>query len=194
VPPAPLLYEPEIQQAVYPEGEADPAEGTSVSVPLAEEGLPLGQLQVIPPGPEALTPDQIEIVNTVAQQVSAQIQSLRLLSETERARAEAESASRRFMHEGWAAYLDAIHQQECIGYAYDQAAVLPYNEKSLPESSLRETIQVMDEQVGEIILKPDPIRGMPESSWRTSPPRWPNRWRIFASWQMPPAPGRRRMR
>jgi signal transduction histidine kinase len=159
----PLLYEPEIQQAVYPEGESGPRAGIPVSVPLAEEGLPLGQLQIVPPGEEALTPDQIEIVNTVAQQVSAQIQSLRLLSETERARAEAESASRRFMHEGWAAYLDAIHQQERIGYAYDQAAVRPYTETSLPESSLRESIQMMDEQVGEIVLTPDPDRTSPEA-------------------------------
>jgi signal transduction histidine kinase len=99
----------------------------------------------------------------VAQQASLQIQSLRLLAETERARAEAESATRSFMHEGWASYLDAIHQNERIGYSYDQASVASFSEKLKLDGGVQETVSVMDEQVGSVYLTPDPDRPLTDA-------------------------------
>ena len=67
------------------------------------------------------------------------------------------------MHESWASYLDAIHQNERIGYAYDQASVTPYLDNPNGEDSFRESVKVMEEQVGVLSLKPDPNRPMSET-------------------------------
>jgi signal transduction histidine kinase len=119
-------------------------------------------MQLASPTEHAWTSEETGIVSSVAQQVSQQIESLRLLAETERARSEAESATRRFMHEGWASYLDAIHQNERIGYSYDQTAVMPFIDKINPDGGLQETVSVLDEQVGAIYLTPDPDRPLME--------------------------------
>jgi signal transduction histidine kinase len=166
LPTRPLLFDPdqigyiysqdqlqEIRHASLPE-EAPPV----IAVPLVARGLPIGTVQLAPPAERPLSTDETDLVSAVAQQASLQIESLRLLSETERARAEAVSASRRFMHESWASYLDAIHQHERIGYAYDQVAVAPYLEEPESEAVIEESVQVLEEQVGRLVLKPDPVR------------------------------------
>ncbi len=92
----------------------------------------------------------------MAQQASLQIQNLRLLSATERARNEAEAATRRFMHQGWEDYLDAIHHNERLGYAYDQASVTPFTEKMPSNSGYHVAMEVMKEQIGGLYLRTDP--------------------------------------
>ena len=93
----------------------------SVTVPLTASGQTIGEMQIEAPSQRTWTSEEKNLANAVAQQASLQIQNLRLLSDAERARAEAEIATRRFMHEGWDSYLDAIHKNERIGYAYDQS-------------------------------------------------------------------------
>jgi signal transduction histidine kinase len=167
---APILYEREKMTFVYSEDKLRQIHDTGVlskatpaiTVPLTASGQPIGKVQLAPPDGRAWAPEETEIVNAVAQQVSLQIQSLRLLAETERARAEAESATRRFMHEGWASYLDAIHQNERIGYAYDQASVAPFIGEPKPDHGVQELVNVMDEQVGMLSLTPDPARPLAE--------------------------------
>ena len=70
------------------------------------------------------------------------------------------------MHTGWASYLDAIHQNERIGYAYDQAGVEPFIGKIdpgvEPENRIEETVSVLEEQVGAVYLTPDPTRRVTE--------------------------------
>jgi signal transduction histidine kinase len=134
----------------------------AITVPLTAGGQSIGKMQLASPTEHAWTPEETGIVSSVAQQVSQQIESLRLLAETERARSEAESATRRFMHEGWASYLDAIHQNERIGYSYDQTAVMPFIDKIKPAGGLEETVSVLDEQVGAIYMTPDPDRPLME--------------------------------
>ncbi len=135
----------------------------AISVPLTVSGQPIGKVQLAAPPERSWTPEETDVVNAVAQQISLQIQNLRLLSETERARAEAEAASRRFMHEGWASYLDAIHQNERIGYVYDQASVAPFTEKFEPDGGVQVSVNVMDEQVGAVYLTSDPARPLTEA-------------------------------
>ncbi len=104
----------------------------------------------------------MNLANAVAQQASLQIQNLRLLAATERARAEAETATRQFMREGWDSYLDAIHMNERIGYAYDQTSVKSYVEKLPANSGFHEPMAVMDEQVGALYVKADPSHPLTE--------------------------------
>ena len=167
---APALYEREQIGFVYSEDRLQQVRDVStlpklppaITVPLTASGQPIGEVQLAQPAKHAWTPEEVEIVNAVAQQASLQVESLRLLDETERARAEAVSATRRFMHEGWASYLDAIHQNERIGYAYDQASVEPCIEAPEPDHGVRTMVNVMDEQVGALYLTPDPARPLTE--------------------------------
>lgn len=165
---ATMLYEKEQVGFAYRDNELEPLkisvlesgfEGkNAIHAPLMSTGQTIGSMYIEADQNKTWNPEEEKLVNTVAQQASLQIQSLRLLASAERARTEAEQATRRFMHESWASYLDAIHHNERIGYAYDQASVTPYLDDPDGEDSLRETVRVTDEQVGVLSLKPDPAR------------------------------------
>jgi signal transduction histidine kinase len=133
-----------------------------IKAPLTSTGRVIGSVYAEPPKGREWAPEEASLLDTVAQQTSLQIQNLRLLASAERARAEAEEATRRYMHESWASYLDAIHQHERIGYAYDQASVTPFLDNPADADGFREKVQVMDEQVGVLSLKPDPTRPLTE--------------------------------
>lgn len=124
--------------------------------PLTETGKPIGAVLVETPPERRWSSDETELTEAVARQVSLQIQNLRLLAAAERARAEAQAATRRFTHEGWEAFLDAIRQAEQIGYVYDQSGVEPYIDPVLSDVDFHETISVLDEHIGRLSLKSDP--------------------------------------
>lgn len=170
VPPArstPLLYEKERLGFAYMGDQLKPIERqvlpvlTSerlINLPLLVAGKAVGEVKIEAPEQKQLTPEEITFANTIAQQASLQIQSLKLIASAERARIEAEQATRQYMHQSWDSYLDAIHQSERIGYVYDQAAVSPYTETISPEQGIQQTVAVMDEQVGTLFVKADPNR------------------------------------
>ncbi|MBI5933487.1 MAG: GAF domain-containing protein [Chloroflexi bacterium] len=145
-----------------PESDASPSDGKA-AVPLIASGQVIGQMQAQHPSEREWTSDELSLLNAVAQQASLQIQNLRLLDATERARAEAEDATRRYMHESWDSYLDGVRNSERIGYAYDQASVTPMYESPATGELLQETVNVMDEQVGSLYLQPDPSRPMTDA-------------------------------
>jgi signal transduction histidine kinase len=128
----------------------------ALASPLTASGQTIGEMQIAPPSNRQLTTDEIILANTIAQQASLQIQNLRLLAAAERSRVEAETATRLFMHEGWDSYLDAINRGERIGYAYDQASVTPYTDKLNVNGGVRESVTVLDEEVGALYVRPDP--------------------------------------
>ena len=131
--------------------------------PLKISGQAVGEMQITSPNDRQLTTDEISLTNAVAQQVSLQIQNLRLLSEAERSKVEAEGATRRFIHEGWDSYLDAIQRDERVGFTYDQSSVLPYVEGLQANGGIQATVKVMDEQVGTLYVEPDPNQPMSDS-------------------------------
>jgi signal transduction histidine kinase len=164
---APLLYEKEwigyasSGDKVQPL-ESPPETDAAVAVPITARGQLIGKLQVQPPAKRAWTSEETELLNAVAQQASFQIQNLRLLDATERARAEAEEATRRFMHENWESFLDGIHQNEQVGYAYDQSSVTPFLRPVHADGGIQETVKVLDEHVGTLYLQLDPSRPLME--------------------------------
>lgn len=145
-----------------PEKDASPSDGKA-AVSLIASGQVIGQMQAQHPSEREWTAEEISLLNAVAQQASLQIQNLRLLDATERARAEAESSTRRFMHESWDSYLDGIRNSERIGYAYDQASVTPTFEPPATDGFLQETVNVMNEQVGSLYLQPDPTHPLTDA-------------------------------
>lgn len=168
---APLLYEKERIAFAYRENELMPIQDPQqavpeskglVNLPLVVSGSAIGEMKIKPPDEKNLTTEELNFANTIAQQASLQIQSLRLIESAERARSEAEQATRQYMHEGWESYLDAIHQSQRIGYAYDQDAVVPYIENVPSQDGIQQNVSVMDEQVGTLYLKPDPDRPFTE--------------------------------
>ena len=161
-PSAPLLYEKEAVGFIYSGDEVMPVRGSQPEVrkeadvlksPLTSSGQTIGEVQVAQSPENPLTPDDIKLADTVAQQASLQIENLRLLAAAERARAEAEDATHQFTHRNWANFLDAIHNSERIGYAYDQAAVEPFTQPAPSQYDHEEIMQVLDQQVGRLFVK-----------------------------------------
>jgi len=161
---AAMLYEKERVGFVFADEDLKPIRdddsGVSqlketVTAPLISGGQTIGEMKIEPSPDKKWDVEEARLIEAIAQQASQQIQNLQLLSATERARTEAEEATRRYMHENWDAFMDAIHQSERVGYAYDQASVTPFID-SPQGDGVQETINVMDEQVGSLYLKPDP--------------------------------------
>ena len=142
----------------------DPAEKSEsiIKTPLTASGEMIGEVKIEPPANRAWTEEEENLANSVAQQVSLQIQNLRLLAATERARAEAQSANRQFTHQNWESFMDGIRNSERIGYVYDQTSVAPFAEHSPSEHDIQENIKVLDESVGNLFLKEDPNRPLTE--------------------------------
>ena len=140
--------------------------GSSIKTPLTASGETIGEMQIEPPAERAWNADETNLANAVAQQVSLQIQNLRLLAATERARAEALAANRQFTHQNWESFMDGIRNSERIGYVYDQASVAPFGEASPDEHDFQETVNVLDEHVGNLFLKTDPTRPLTDEDKR----------------------------
>ncbi len=128
----------------------------TITTPMTEGGQSIVEMQVTPPAERSWKAEEIDLANAIAQQASLQIQNLRLLEATERARAEAQAATRQFTHQSWEAFMDGIRQSERIGYMYDQSAVAPVSAQISDDHDLVETVSIMDEQIGNLFLKADP--------------------------------------
>ena len=159
---APIIYEKEEVGFAYVEDKVLPVRGTQSSVqneagvvktPLTSSGQAIGEVQVTQSPERPLTEDDLKLANAIAQQASQQIENLRLLAAAERARADAEDATHQFTHRNWENFLDAIHNSERIGYAYDQAAVEPFSDPAPVQYDHEEIMQVLDQQIGRVFVK-----------------------------------------
>ncbi|MBC8334561.1 MAG: GAF domain-containing protein [Anaerolineales bacterium] len=165
---APKLYDKEQVGYAFKGDSLEPLTGPNlgksiedkkgIQAPLTDTGQTIGTIHIEASPERPWEPEEESLLSSVAQQASLQIQSLRLLASAERARTEAEEATRRFMHENWASYLDGIQQNERLGYAYDQASVTPFLDKLTSDEDLSAIIKVMEEEIGTLSLKPDPSR------------------------------------
>jgi signal transduction histidine kinase len=159
---APILYEKEElgfayagEQVTSIRGRQPPVQNEAevIKTPLIASGKAIGEVQIAPPAEHPLTEDDLKLANAIVQQASIQIENLRLLAATERARAEAEEATHQFTHRNWDNFLDAIHNSERIGYVYDQAAVEPFREAAPVQYDHEEVMQVLDQQIGRLFVK-----------------------------------------
>ena len=160
-PAAPLLYEKEAVGFAYQDDKLLPirvaqpnlpSDAQLIKTPLLSSGQAIGEVQVVQPAERILTQEDLSLANAIAQQASLQIENLRLLAAADRARAEAEEATHQFTHRSWETFLDAIHNSERIGYAYDQEAVEPFTQPSPEQYDHEETMQVLDQQIGRFFI------------------------------------------
>jgi GAF domain-containing protein len=139
----------------------------SFAIPINLGGETLGKIEVHGNEWTDWQKEHEELTAAVGQRVAQQIENLRLLSETERYRAEAEEATRRLTREGWEKYLEGQGPQS-DGYSYDRQEVTALNggngyheEVDLVRSLIVrgesigqlevEGIQVSDEEAAELV-------------------------------------------
>ena len=132
-----------------------PADGQALSAPIALTGEQLGSLVVELTG-ENQTPQNAELVQTVARQVAQQIENLRLLDSAERYRHEAEEATRRLTRGGWKEFVESQTGQSTLNYMYDSREVRPFDRDTpVPSSNsfLTRPVKVRDEAIGTLAVQ-----------------------------------------
>ncbi len=158
----PLLYEKEEVGFAYLDNKLMPVRGTQPAVPndanviktpLTSSGRVIGEVQIAQPAERPLTQDDISLANAITQQASLQIENIRLLAAAERARTDAEEATHQFTHRNWETFLDAIHNSERIGFAYDQESVELFINSAPAQYDHEEIMQVLDQQIGRFFIK-----------------------------------------
>lgn len=164
---APMLYEKERVGYIYRDNNLSPIQSASSVLPesvdlrtaqLIDSGQVIGNMRFQPPAERPLTAEDENLANAIAQQASLQIQNLRLLTAAERARLEAQEATRQFTHQSWESFLDGIRNSERIGYSYNQDAVEAFSEPSPAQHDYEQSVQVLDEQIGRLFIQADPSR------------------------------------
>ncbi len=137
----------------YEEGQAHPLtepmnsitkSGHALSAPITVVGEPIGAIQVEGVSDQAWTDDDHKLITLVAQRVGQQVENLRLLSDAQRYRTDAENAARKLVRDGWS---DFQEQSNVDGYVYNQKDVI----------SLQEINNTMDEN--EFLMQPLTIQG-----------------------------------
>jgi len=150
LPPPTLSAERDRFSASFEEVAIPASDATTPFIlPIANGDL-AGLLQVDLPANDAPTADAAGLVKDVAQRLVQQVENLRLLADAERARAEAERATRRLAREGWQTYLNAIDRPEVIGYTYDQTTVAPFTAMTADQPAVSTPLTVTGEAVGSL--------------------------------------------
>jgi signal transduction histidine kinase len=149
------------QNSVLPYDQPSPSEADFQEMVMVMDEQ-IGRLSLKADPLRPLTDEDRAMAAAVARQIAQKVEAQRLLATAERARAEAQAATRRFIHESWQSFLDAIHQKESVGYSYDQDTVLPCDQPSPVDVDFQETVVVMDEQIGRLSFKADPSRPLNE--------------------------------
>jgi PAS domain S-box-containing protein len=152
------------QEQVIPLDSAGPiGNEPALTVPIMVTGEQVGTFQVISEPEEMSAADTVEIVRSAAGLLANQIENLRLFSQAERYRAEAEEIARRLTREGWESYL-RTRQALAEGYVYDLNAVqtvsMSPNGKGMPEFS--RPVIVREEIIGELAV--DHVDGRDEEA------------------------------
>jgi signal transduction histidine kinase len=147
------VHNTEVMQSTYQGQNSGPENQNTVSqvhsTPIKIVGESVGQLRV--EAGRALSESETQLVGTVAEQVARQIENVRLLSQAEQYRAEAEQAARRRTGEDWAAYGRNQASQEA--YEYDGNEVVRVNAQTPNQKQgYTQTITVHGEAIGEIIM------------------------------------------
>ncbi|HEX2993831.1 MAG TPA: GAF domain-containing protein [Anaerolineales bacterium] len=134
--------------------EATTSSDTSrIKLPITVTGTKVGEIQL----PASLKSNDLELVNSVSEQLAQHVENLRLLAQAERYQKESEQALRRLTHEGWDNFLSTTTSD--TGYVYDLNQVQPLAENSNQDLDLafKHPLVVRDETIGELKLDlPEP--------------------------------------
>src|SRR5574341_1189728 len=141
------------QTSVVPlkeEGLAPLPVESALSVPITMTNANIGAIQIANQSDRAWTSGEVEILQAIAAQLARHIESLRLLGQTERYRAQAEEAVRRLTREGWETL--QASGEIAPGYVYDlnEVKLLSEGGNASASTALKKPLVVRDETIGEL--------------------------------------------
>jgi GAF domain-containing protein/HAMP domain-containing protein len=109
-----------------------PETHSEMALPLKIAGSIIGALDVQSTQPNAFSSDDVEILSTLANQVSLAIQNTRLFEQTQKSLSEAEAMSRQYLRESWSR---VPTEQKLSGYKYTVIGTIPLQEIKPSESA-----------------------------------------------------------
>jgi len=117
-------------------------------------GEPIGKIVLEKDPDQNWTESERDFVRSIADQIARQIDSLRLLNQTEQFRVQAEEAARRLTRQGWDEYLQSFEDED-LGYTYDQLQITPASavEINEDESVTSQPFNIRGESVGELLIE-----------------------------------------
>ena len=143
--------------------EAQVEASQSVDIPLEIGNEILGSLKL--DGLVEWDQQDLDLLTSIAEQVSQHVENLRLLEQAEQYRAEAEEVTRRMTYEGWDAYLNT-QDISTQGFVYDLNRVAPIETATdlaeMDRAVVVRDLKVRDTSIGRLAVA-DPQRD-PDSS------------------------------
>jgi len=131
-----------------------------MAVPLIVGDQVVGVLDMQSQYPGTLNEEVLPSFEALAGQLAIAVQNARLVAETEEARAEVEAQARRLVRTVWGDYMDAIHQPEQLGFAFDRKEVTPLtvtDTAQLPgaDQAISAPISLTGEALGSLVVEID---------------------------------------
>ena len=121
-----------------------------LAVPITVTGAEVGAIRLADYAGRDWTKAETEILTAVADKAARHIENLRLLTEAEKYRTEAEAVARRLTREGWQEY-QASNRQSASGFVYNQQSVLPIAE-DLDGATIHQPLLVRGETIGKLTI------------------------------------------
>ncbi len=115
------------EDAVFFNNPDLPDTRSEISLPLAIGNTIIGALDIQSTQPNAFLPEDVELLNTLANQVAVAIYNNRLYLDTLRALNEAENLHRQYLRSEW---VEDAARRKVRGYVYNQAGILPQNDEN----------------------------------------------------------------
>ncbi|HET9912807.1 MAG TPA: cache domain-containing protein [Anaerolineales bacterium] len=129
---------------------------SEMSIPLIVDGNVVGVLDMQSEQPGALSESNLPAFGALAGQLAIAIRNAALFTEVQEAHSDVESRMSRFTEQGWENFLDAVHQEHKIGFAFKDSQVTRLQPEVLSTTtsaqSLNLPITVTGAKVGEIQL------------------------------------------
>jgi GAF domain-containing protein len=149
--PAQLQIQWQDEAQPFHEQVSSTAEKNLLQVPLTIAHEPLGRILIERSPDQPFDAELVELATAVSQQISQQLENLRLLSEAERYRSDAENAAKRLTREAWWQYRAGA---EANGFVYDQMHVKPFasGEVADSDSLFNAPLEIQGEVIGEIMV------------------------------------------
>jgi GAF domain-containing protein/HAMP domain-containing protein len=113
-----------------------PETHSEMALPLKIAGSIAGALDIQSTEPNAFSNEDVEILSTLADQVSLAIQNARLLEQTQKSLSEAEAMSRQYLRDSWSR---VPAEQKLYGYHYTSSGTVALDEvKSTEQTQLKD--------------------------------------------------------
>ena len=127
------------EDAVFFNNPDLPETRSEMALPLTIAGEVIGALDVQSTEANAFTGEDVEVLTTLADQVSIAIQNSRFYEQIQKSLAEAEAVSRRYFNETWS---QTAQEQKAAGYRYTATGIIPLEANELNPDDISDKKQV----------------------------------------------------